>query len=188
VRKLSGTNVSDVTSGFRAYSRDAALRLTVLSGFTYTHETLIQAGRSNMQVAEVPIDVNPKKRPSRLFRSIPQYIAKSLNTITRIYAVYEPFRFFGWIAALFILTGLVLSGRYLYFMAIGEGRGHVQSVVLAGVLLMVGFQVGVLGILADLIAANRKLLQDVLFRLRKEESARTKLDEEVVREREHVQS
>ncbi len=166
VRRVSGTNVSDTTSGFRAYSREAAQRLTVVSGFTYTHETLIQAGRSNMIVTEAPIQINAKTRPSRLFRSIPQYISRSLGTIFRIYTVYEPLAFFTRLGSLLLLAAAVLGARYLYFVIVGEGRGHVQSVVLAAVLALMGFQMWVLGVIADLTAVNRKLLQDVLYRIK----------------------
>jgi glycosyltransferase involved in cell wall biosynthesis len=170
VRKLSDTRVEDVTSGFRAYSRDAALRLTVLSEFTYTHETLIQAGRSGMAVAQVPVRVNPKTRPSRLFRSIPQYIRRSVMTMLRVYAVYQPFKLFAGMGTILFAAGIALCVRYLYFVAIGQGRGHVQSVMLAGVLLILGFQSVVMGLLAELIGTNRKMIQEVLYRVRKAEA------------------
>ena len=170
VRKLSNTRVEDVTSGFRAYSRDAALRLTVVSEFTYTHETLIQAGRSGMAVAQVPVRVNPKTRPSRLFRSIPQYIRRSVSTMLRVYAVYQPFKLFATMGAVLFAAGLALCVRYVYFVAIGQGKGHVQSVMLAGVLLILGFQSAVMGLLAELIGANRKLIQEILYRVRKAEA------------------
>jgi hypothetical protein len=169
VRKLSNTRVEDVTSGFRAYSRDAALRLTVVSEFTYTHETLIQAGRTGMAVAQVPVGVNPKTRPSRLFKSIPQYIRRSVMTMLRVYAVYQPFRLFSGVGAVLFTAGLILCARYIYFTALGQGRGHVQSVMIAGVLLILGFQSVVMGLLAELIGANRKLIQEVLYRVRKAE-------------------
>jgi hypothetical protein len=171
VRRVSDTDISDATSGFRAYSREAAQRLTVISGFTYTHETLIQAGRSNMVVAQVPIQTNAKTRPSRLFKSIPQYICRSLNTIFRIYTIYEPLAFFTKLGAVFLLGAVLLSLRYVYYVLIGEGQGHVQSVILAAVLALVGFQMWVLGLLADLIAANRKLLQETLYRLRQQSNS-----------------
>ncbi|MGC9319526.1 MAG: glycosyltransferase family 2 protein, partial [Armatimonadota bacterium] len=163
-------SVSDATSGFRAYSRDAAMRLSVVSKFTYTHETLIQAGRSGLAVAEVPIRTNPATRQSRLFRSIPEYVRRSLGTILRIYALYEPMALFNAVAALLGIAGLGLGIRYLYFMAIGEGAGHVQSVIVAALLLMLAGQAFVLGVLADLIAANRKLVQDTRARVRQLQS------------------
>jgi len=166
VRKVSATKVSDATSGFRAYSRRAALRLTVVSGFTYTHETLIQAGRSGLAVAEVPIRTNPKTRESRLFKSIPQYIGRSLNTIFRIYALYQPMALFNTIGAILCIAGLALGVRYVVYWALGEGTGHVQSVVVGALLITLGVQAVVLGVLADLIAANRKLVQEALGRIR----------------------
>ncbi|MEA3400292.1 MAG: glycosyltransferase family 2 protein [Armatimonadota bacterium] len=166
VRKVSATDVSDATSGFRAFSRQAAVRLTVVSSFTYTHETLIQAGRSGMAVAEVPVRTNERTRPSRLFKSIPEYIARSLSTIGRIYTLYQPFTFFSIIAALLFCVGAALAGRYAYYYAMGQGGGHVQSVLASGVLVILAMQAFIVGIVADLIAANRKLLQDLLARLR----------------------
>ncbi|MFW5867476.1 MAG: glycosyltransferase family 2 protein [Armatimonadota bacterium] len=166
VRKVSDTDISDATSGFRAYSRDAAYELAVVSRFTYTHETLIQAGRTGLAVTEVPIETNPKTRPSRLFKSIPEYIRRSINTILRIYGLYEPLAFFNALAAVLFILSAILGVRYLYFVAIGEGAGHVQSVIAAAVLLMLAGQSFALGLLADLIAANRKLIQDTRARVR----------------------
>jgi hypothetical protein len=142
------------------------MRLNVLSGYTYTLETLIQAGRSNIAVAQVPIRTNRKTRESRLFRSIPQYIRRSMDTIVRIYALYEPFRFFSTLGILFFLPGLLLGVRFLYLMALGGGHGHVQSLILASLLMLLGVQFGVIGFLADLTAANRKLSQDLLYQVR----------------------
>ncbi|MFW5869178.1 MAG: glycosyltransferase family 2 protein [Armatimonadota bacterium] len=166
VRKVSDTDISDATSGFRAYSRDAAYELAVVSRFTYTHETLIQAGRTGLAVTEVPIATNPKTRPSRLFKSIPEYIRRSVNTILRIYGLYEPMAFFNVVASVLFVLSAILGVRYLYFMAIGEGAGHVQSVIAAAVLLMLAGQAFALGMLADFIAANRKLIQDTRARVR----------------------
>ena len=168
VRQVSGTKVSDATSGFRAYSRDAAQRLTVISGFTYTHETLIQAGRSNMIVGEVPIEVNAVSRPSRLFKSIPEYLRRSLGTILRIYALYEPLAFFTWAGAVLLTIAAIIGSRFLYFFLVGNGAGHIQSLIFASVLAMMGFQMWVLGIVADLVAANRKLVQEALYRLKRD--------------------
>jgi glycosyltransferase involved in cell wall biosynthesis len=171
VRGLSRTSVADVTSGFRAYNREAALRLTVLSDFTYTHETLIQAGRTGLAVAQVPIQVNRKTRPSRLFKGMGQYITRSLGTMLRIYAVYQPLKLFATLGAALFGAGVVLGLRYLILARLGQGTGHVQSVMLAGVLMILGFQAVMLGLLADLIGANRKLLQDVVYRVRRLETA-----------------
>ena len=167
VRQVSQTHVSDATSGFRAYSREAAQRLTVVSPFTYTHETLIQAGNSNMTVTEVPVGVNRQTRPSRLFRSIPQYIRKSVMTILRIYTLYQPLTFFFIIGAVLVLASLGIGGRFLYYFLAGAGAGKVQSLILGAVLGIIGVQIWVVGILADLIAANRKISQEILYQLRR---------------------
>ncbi len=167
VRKVSGTDIADATSGFRAYSREAALRLNVVSAFTYTLETLIQAGRTTLTVAQVPIRTNPPTRESRLFRSIPAYVWQSLQTILRIYALYQPLRFFSIIALLVFLPGFVLAARFLYYYLTATGAGHVQSLILAAVLMLLGFQIAIFGVLADLISANRKLTQDMLYQARR---------------------
>ena len=178
VRKVSGTDVADATSGFRAYSREAAMRLNVMSDFTYTLETLIQAGRSNMTVAQVPIETNEQSRPSRLFKGIPQYLWRSLSTIFRIYALYEPLRFFSIIALLLFLPGVGLGLRFLYYFLTGNGSGHIQSVVLAAVLMLIGFQVAVFAVLADLIGANRKLIQESLYATRQSQALKRAEGEE----------
>ena len=159
-------DLQDATSGFRAYSRTAAMRLNVVSDFTYTLETLIQAGRTNLAIAQVPIQTNPQARASRLFSSIPAYIWQSAKTILRIYALYRPLRFFATVGLLLFIPGLVLGGRFVYYYVTGNGVGHVQSLILAAVLMMLGFQIGIFGVLADLIGANRKLIQEILHRLR----------------------
>jgi len=163
VRKVSGTDIQDATSGFRAYSRTAAMRLSVVSDFTYTLETLIQAGRTNLAIAQVPIQTNPQARASRLFSSIPAYIWQSAKTILRIYALYRPLRFFATVGLLLFLPGLALGGRFVYYYITGNGVGHVQSLILAAVLMLLGFQIGIFGVLADLIGANRKLIQENLY-------------------------
>lgn len=167
VRTLSGLKVADATSGFRAYSREAALRLVVLSSFTYTLETLIQAGYKGLTVKQVPVGVNPQTRPSRLFRSIPQYVRRSVNTITRAYLLFRPLRILGTLGALISAAGLFLLGRFLYFyFTIPGPTGHVQSLLVGGVLLLLGFQVIIIALISDLIAANRRLLEDVLYRIK----------------------
>jgi len=172
VRHVSGTDIADATSGFRAYSRETAMQLNVVSDFTYTLETLIQAGRSNVAVAQVPIETNRQTRPSRLFKGIPQYTWRSLHTLFRIYALYEPLRFFTTIGLLLFLPGLALAARFLYYFLSGNGSGHVQSLILAAVLMLLGFQIVVVGLLADLIGANRKLLQTALLRLKRQTGVR----------------
>lgn len=170
VARASGLHIPDATSGFRALSREAALHTLVLSEYTYTLETLIQAGNRRIAVAYVPVRTNPQTRPSRLIRSIPHYLAYSGTTIMRAYAMYQPLRVFSAIAGLMIIGGFVLAVRYLYFVMIGQGQGHVQSVILAAVLFIVGFQTLLIGLLADLIGFNRMILEETLYRLRRSES------------------
>lgn len=165
VRVASKTDIPDAPSGFRAMSRAAAQRLVVFNDYTYTLETIIQAGQKNMAITSVPIRVNGDLRPSRLVRSIPSYIRRSIGTIIRIFVIYQPFKFFGTVGAVLFGAGLLLGLRFLWKYIGGEGEGHVQSVILAGVLLGMGFQTFLVAFLADLLAANRKLLEDVRVRL-----------------------
>jgi glycosyltransferase involved in cell wall biosynthesis len=164
VRMASRTTVVDAPSGFRALSREAALRLHVHGEYTYTLETIIAAGRKNMAVASVPIRTNPDLRPSRLVRSIPGYVLRSATTILRSFATYKPLRFFVGAALLLLAAGAALGLRYLYFVGLGEGAGHVQSVILSALLIGMGVLTGLIGILADLIAVNRRLLEKLLAR------------------------
>jgi glycosyltransferase involved in cell wall biosynthesis len=166
VTQISGMKIPDATSGFRALSREAALRTLVLSDYSYTLETLIQAGARKMPVEYVKIRTNPQTRPSRLIRSIPHYLANSSATIVRSYTMYRPLRVFSVLGGLFIIAGLVIAGRFLYYYIIGQGSGHLQSVILAAVMLIVGFQVILIGLLADLIGFNRKILEELLYRIR----------------------
>jgi glycosyltransferase involved in cell wall biosynthesis len=177
VGKVSGMNIPDATSGFRALSREAALRTLVLSDYSYTLETLIQAGSRHLPVEFVKIRTNPATRPSRLMRSIPHYLANSSATIVRAYTMYRPLRVFSALGGLLLLGGLILGMRFLYFWVLGQGNGHVQSVILAAVLSIVGFQVFLIGLVADLIGFNRKILEDLLYRMRVMES-RTERTEE----------
>jgi len=167
VRTVSGTDVPDATSGFRAFSREAALRLNVVSRFTYTLETLIQAGVSGTSVAHVPIRTNPKLRESRLARSAWRYVLRSLATIVRIYAMYRSMRLFTFIAGVLVVLGVAVGARFVVYLFIGEGEGHVQSLILAAVLVMVGVQTFVAGLLSDLITSNRRLTEECLYHLRK---------------------
>ena len=169
VRIASRTDIPDAPSGFRAISREAALRLNVFNEYTYTLETIIQAGQKNMAIVSVPIRVNDNLRPSRLVKSIPSYIKRSIATIIRIFVVYRPFRFFCTIGSVLFGLGFLLGLRFLYYYFTGNGAGHVQSVILAGVLLGMGFQTMLVAFLADLLAVNRKLLEEVQYRLRKNE-------------------
>jgi glycosyltransferase involved in cell wall biosynthesis len=164
VRAVSGTSVEDAPSGFRAVSREAAMRLHVFNEYTYTLETIIQAGRKNMAVESVPVRVNADIRPSRLVKSIPSYIRKSVFTMLRIFVVYRPFRFFMAVGGGLFGIGALLGLRFLAFLVIGAGGGHVQSLILASILLGIGFQTMLTAFLADLLAVNRTLLEEIEFR------------------------
>ena len=168
VRRLSRARVPDATSGFRAYNREAALRLTVLTGFTYTLETLIQASEKNLTIESVPIRINPKTRESRLFGSMGGYIRRSVATMTRVYLLYQPLRLFLGISAVFTLAAVALLLRWvwLYFALHPLPTGHVQSLIVAGVLLVIGVLFAALGILSDLIAMNRRLIEEVVAHTR----------------------
>jgi glycosyltransferase involved in cell wall biosynthesis len=166
VRQVSNTRVPDTTSGFRAYTREAALRMNIVSEFTYTLESIIQAGKKRMAIAHVPILSNARTRPSRLFDSAWVYIKRSVSTIVRIYTMYEPFKVFTTIGLLTFAAGFAISARFLYFYLNNAGSGHIQSLLLAAVLMIVGFQVLLIGLVADVISANRKLLEDLLYRVR----------------------
>lgn len=165
VRLASGTSIVDAPSGFRAIHRDAGIRMNVFNNYTYTLETIIQAGRNNVPVATVPIGVNGFLRPSRLISSIPRYIQRSVLTILRIFVVYKPLRFFGFMALVMALPGLLAILRFLYFVVVGEGDGHVQSLVLAAVFLTIAGLLAVAGLLADLISVNRTMLEDIRSRM-----------------------
>ena len=171
VRKASRTNVLDAPSGFRAISRNSALKLNVFNVFTYTHETIIQAGQKNMVVDSIPIRVNENasKRPSRLFKSAFSYILRSVIAILRMVVVYRPFRFFLSLGLIFFMAGSLFGLRYLYLWQTGSGAGHVQSVILAGVLIGISFQMVLVAFIADLLGVNRKLLEEIQYRLRKQE-------------------
>lgn len=165
VRKASNTDIPDAPSGFRAMSRECAKQLNVYSDYTYTLETIIQAGLKNITIVSVPIRTNADLRPSKLLSSIPSYIKKSISTIIRIFVVYKPFRFFMAISVPLFVAAFILGFRFLYFFITGEGDGHVQSVILAGVLLGAGFQTWLIAFLADLLAVNRKLLEKINQRI-----------------------
>lgn len=167
VQRASGLLTPDATSGFRAVSREAALRLLVLSDYSYTLETLIQAGARGMSVAYVPVQTNPSLRPSRLMRSLPEYLANSAKTIVRAYTMYRPLRVFFSIGLLMVISGAAIGARFLYYYVAGQGGGHLQSLILSAILLIVGFQVGLIGLMADLVNFNRKILEEVLYRVRR---------------------
>jgi len=169
VRQVSNTSVPDTTSGFRAYTREAALRMTIVSEFSYTLESIIQAGKKRMAIAHVPVTTNPRTRKSRLFDSIFGYIKRSSATIVRIYAMYEPLKVFSYIGLTIFGAGVVLALRFLYeyFTDVTFGGRMVQSLIFSAVFMIIGFQVLLMGLLADVISANRKLLEDLLYRVRK---------------------
>lgn len=169
VRKASATDIPDAPSGFRAFSRDAALHINVINSYTYTLETIVQAGRNRMSIMSVPIRTNPELRKSRLFHSMGGYIKKSMLTIIRAFMMYKPLVFFLICGSIPFLAGTVLIIRFLIFFAHGAGMGHIQSLVVASMLVMMGFMTFILGLQADIIAANRKLLEDVQFRIRRME-------------------
>ena len=168
-RILSGTEVSDAVSGFRAISRKAAMQLHVFNDYTYTVETLIQAGQKGLAVRSVPIRVNPEQRPSRLVRSTPRYVLRQATTMLRIFVTYRPFRFFAVLGTGVFLLGFLLGLRFLYFYFTASGSGHVQSVILAALLLGLGIFLFLVGLLADLVAVNRRLLEDLEARLQRME-------------------
>lgn len=169
VRKASNTDIPDAPSGFRAYSRDAAMRLNVVNDYTYTLETIVQAGREKIAITSVPVRTNEELRPSRLFNSIWGYVKKSMLTILRAYMMYKPLKCFSYLAAVPIAVGLLIGFRFLYYMTTGQSGGHVQSLILACTLIIMGFLTFMIGLVADVIAANRKLLQDTQYHARKTE-------------------
>ena len=167
VERVAGIPIPDATSGFRAFSREAALRLTVLGDYTYTLETLIQAGARRMTVRFVPVHTNSRTRDSRLIRNIPSFVSLSAVTIIRFYAMYRPLRVFSTLGGGVILAGLLMGARFLFFyFSGGTAAGHVQSLILAAVLLIVGFQVCLIGLIADLVRLNRKMMEETLYKVR----------------------
>ncbi len=168
VRLFSNTDIPDAPSGFRAIARDAAMRLNVFGDYTYTIETIIQAGQKNMHITFVPISVNSQMRQSRLIKSIPSYLIKSLQSIIRIFVVYSPFKFFITIGLVLLLIGSLPGFRFLYYYFSGEGSGHIQSLILASVLLGFGFQTILSAFLADLLGVNRKLAEEIKYNLKKQ--------------------
>ncbi len=163
VRSLSSTEIRDAPSGFRALSRDTALRLNVFNSYTYTIETIIQAGRSNLRVINVPIEVNQPTRPSRLISSLPAYVWKSMGTILSAYLIYRPVRIFGLLAAIFLAAGALLAVRYLWLAYVLGSLGHVQSVIASGVLALAGVLMAAFGVAAHLLAINRRLLEELRY-------------------------
>lgn len=167
LRLLSSTPVEDAPSGFRAFSREAALKLNVFDNYTYTMETLIQAGAKGLKIKSVPCEVNPKLRNSRLFKNIFEYIFRSMKTTIRMFIVYRPFRFFITLAAILAIAGFSVTGRFLYYYINGAGNGHIQSLILAAILLLTAVQLSIVAVIGDLMSINRKLLEDIQTRIKK---------------------
>ena len=176
VRKASKTNIPDAPSGFRAYSRDAAMRMNVVNDYTYTLETIVQAGRNQMAITSVPIRTNPELRKSRLFHSMWGYVKKSMLTILRALMWYKPLYCFSLVASVPSAIGIIIGIRFLCYYFTGRGNGHVQSLILACTLLIIGFITFVIGMLADVIAANRKILEDTQYHVKKQIYDKTNRD------------
>ncbi len=163
VAKLSGIELPDAVSGFRAYSREAALQLNITTEYSYCTESIIQAGKKRLKIVSVPVTTNAKTRESRLFKNIFQHIRMSGSTMVRVFAMYEPLKTFFYLGSILLGFGLLLFMRFLIYLSVGDGSGHIQSLVIGAVLFLAGFQVMVLGLVSDLIAANRKLIEQVLY-------------------------
>ncbi len=167
VRLASNTDIPDATSGFRAISRKAAQEINIFDNYTYTLETIIQAGQKDIPITWTPVRTNKSLRPSRLINSVPTYIRKSFFTILRVFAVYKPFRFFMSIGAVFLTAGSLIAGRFLWYYSIGQREGKIQSLILASILIGLGFQTIIVAFVADLLSVNRKLLEDLQSRLKR---------------------
>jgi hypothetical protein len=173
VRWASHTGIPDATSGYRAFSLEAWMRLEIYSSYTYTLETIIQAGRKGLTVVSVPVGTNVIRRRSRLIQSVPGYVLRSAVTILRVFLMYEALRAFSMLGMLPLLAGAVLLIRFLFFYVMGDGTGHVQSLILASILVVLGFLTFLLGLLGDLIAKNRHLSEEANYRLKKAEFGRS---------------
>lgn len=167
VRFFSGTEVADAVSGFRAYSREAALNLNLFTNYTYTIESIIQMGKKHIKIASVPVTTNAKTRESRLITNMASYLKRSLSTILRLFTIYEPLKVFLILGAIITLPGIAAVIRFFYFVFNGSGAGHIQSLIIGAVLMMIGAQTVIMGIVADLIGVNRKLSEEILYRFKK---------------------
>ncbi len=170
VRLLSSSTVEDAPSGFRAFSRDAALAINVFDNYTYTIETVIQSKTKGLHLVSVPVRVNSCYRKSRLVKNIFTYIQKNSFTILRMFIIYRPFRFFSFIGGLVFISGLILLSRFLFLYVMNLGSGHIQSLIISSILITTGFQITILGVLADLLSINRKLIEDIQIRIKKMEN------------------
>jgi glycosyltransferase involved in cell wall biosynthesis len=164
---LSETGVKDVVSGFRAFSREAAMQMNVVSPFSYTIETVIQAGKKHLAVTSVPIGTNPKARDSRLYKTLPKFLERSLTTLIRMYTMYQPLRVFFFIGCAFIIGGLIPSVRFVVLYFTEGGMGHIQSLILAAILFIIGFNVWMIALVADVVSFNRRLIEETLLKVRK---------------------
>lgn len=166
MRLISSTKVEDAPSGFRAFSRNAAMQLNVFDNYTYTLETIIQAKAKGLILKCVPIRVNPDLRKSKLVRNMFDYIRRSMFTMIRMFIIYRPFRFFAILAGMFFLVGALIGLRFLYYFVFESGAGHIQSLILSAILIITGVQVGVIAVLSELLSINRKILEDIQKRLK----------------------
>lgn len=166
MRIISSTQVQDAPSGFRAFSRNAAAQLNVFDNYTYTLETIIQSKAKGLIIESVPINTNPELRKSKLMKNMFEYIRRSVYTMIRMFIIYRPFRFFAILAGLFLFLGTLLGLRFLYFYLFSTGTGHIQSLILSAILIIIGVQISVIAILAELFSINRKLLEDIQKRLK----------------------
>lgn len=169
VRQLANSNVIDATTGFRAYDREAALQLNIISNYTYTLESIIQAENKDLAVGNITVSTNEVRRRSRLFKTIPEYIKRSIITIIRIYSMFNPFHLFTTFGMATIAVGVLIGCRFIFYYMLGAGSGKIQSLILAAALLVIGFQILIVGLLADLISANRRLIEDALLRVKRME-------------------
>lgn len=170
VRQLAGSRIPDATTGFRAYNREAALRLNIISNYTYTLESIIQAENKNLAIENIIIQTNPVERPSRLFKSIPEYIQQSIVTMIRVWAMYNPLRMFLNLGIISLCIGGLIVWRFLIFYWAGEGGGHIQSLIVAAIFSITGIQLLIMGLIADLIASNRRLIEETLLKTKKIET------------------
>jgi len=168
VRTLTGLHIKDPTSGFRAFSKDAITRISVASDYSYTVDTVIQCAMKKIPIATINVITNPPLRPSRLFKSLPQFLLKQGATIIRVFIYYRPLFVFFLLSTIFFLCSFFLAGRYIYFVSIGEGAGHVQSVIASGVLFITGFLMLMLGLIADMLGNIRRLLEEVLYWIKRD--------------------
>lgn len=166
MRLISSTKIEDAPSGFRAFSRNAAMQLNVFDNYTYTLETIIQAKAKGLILKCVPIRVNPDLRKSKLVRNMFDYIRRSIFTMIRMFIIYRPFRFFAILAGMFFLVGSLIGLRFLYYFVFESGAGHIQSLILSAILIITGVQVGVIAVLSELLSINRKILEDIQKRLK----------------------